>query len=255
MNHPFNICRVHDNLLRCPVRNLSNKLQLWHKNFACGQENNHNNNFDIDNDLTSKSDITSIGFDIENNFVNTPDKDRNEFLSRVEAVLFLSREPLTLRRISMLADLPDGYRVKQILRDLNQRYDKQHFSFHIVEVAGGVQLRTRPEFAAWLLRVQETPVIVRLSSPAMETLAVIAYKQPVHRAEIEKLRGVQCGDLIRQLLEKNLVKIVGRSEELGRPFFYGTTKYFQQIFGLKNLNDLPDYETINKKEIESNQQQ
>jgi segregation and condensation protein B len=165
---------------------------------------------------------------------------RFDFLSRVEAVLFLSREPLTLRRISVLAELPEGLRVKQMLRELNQRYDQQHTAFHIVEVAGGVQLRTRSEFASWLLRVQETPVIVRVSSPAMETLAVIAYKQPVHRAEIEKLRGVQCGDLIRQLLEKNLVKIVGRSEELGRPFFYGTTKYFQQIFGLKNLNDLPE---------------
>ncbi|MDR2641229.1 MAG: SMC-Scp complex subunit ScpB [Planctomycetaceae bacterium] len=172
---------------------------------------------------------------------------RGDFLSRVEAVLFLSREPLTLRRIGVLAELPDGVRVRQMLRELNQRYDKQHTAFRIMEVAGGVQLRTRPEFAPWLLRIQEVPIIVRISSPAMETLAVIAYKQPVHRAEIERLRGVQCGDLIRQLLEKNLVKIVGRSEELGRPFFYGTTKYFQQIFGLKNLSDLPDYEMLSQK--------
>ncbi|MDR1479694.1 MAG: SMC-Scp complex subunit ScpB [Planctomycetaceae bacterium] len=235
MYHPFNLRRAQDDLSRSQqlIGKPNNNLTfLYEKNIT-------DKRFPADN-KTPKTQKQ-----------NTPEKPKNNiganFLSRIEAVLFLSREPLTVRRISVLADLPEGLRVKRVLRELNQRYEKQNTAFRVVEVAGGVQLRTCTEFAPWLLRVQEVPVIVRLSSPAMETLAVVAYKQPVHRAEIEKLRGVQCGDLIRQLLEKNLVKIVGRSEELGRPFLYGTTKYFQQVFGLKNLNNLPDYNTLSNK--------
>jgi segregation and condensation protein B len=157
----------------------------------------------------------------------------------LEAVLFLAREPLPSRKLAQFAGLPEGTRVRPLLQQLNERYDKHQTAFRIVEVAGGYQLRTRPEFAPWLVRMQEVPIAVRLSDPAMETLAVIAYRQPVHRAEIERIRGVQCGDLIRQLLDRGLVKITGRSEELGRPFLYGTTKYFLQVFGLGGLRDLP----------------
>ncbi|MDR2761404.1 MAG: SMC-Scp complex subunit ScpB [Planctomycetaceae bacterium] len=241
MIHPFNLRRLKDNWFCCRDRTRTN-------NFLFSYEKSSDAKKDVNDSINEFKIIAPID-DADGEQIELSENDfQRDLLSRVEAVLFLSREPLTIRRISQLAELPEGTRVKQILRELNERYDKHRISFRIVEVAGGVQLRTRPEFASWLLRIQEAPVIVRLSSPAMETLAVIAYKQPVHRAEIEKLRGVQCGDMIRQLLEKNLVKIVGRSEELGRPFFYGTTKYFQQIFGLKNLNDLPDYETLMKKE-------
>jgi segregation and condensation protein B len=167
---------------------------------------------------------------------------QNEAMANMEAVLFLSREPLSGRRLVQLAELPEGTRVRSLIRELNDQYDQRQSAFRVIEVAGGFQLRTRPEFASWLVRIQEVPVTVRLSNPAMETLAIIAYRQPIHRAEIEKLRGVQCGELIRQLLDRDLVKIVGRSEELGRPFFYGTTKNFLQVFGLGSLNDLPDKE-------------
>jgi len=173
---------------------------------------------------------------------------RSEAMANLEAVLFVSREPLSGRRLAQLADLPEGTRIRPLLRDLNDRYDRRQSAFHIVGVAGGFQLRTRSEFASWLVRMQEVSVTVRLSNPAMETLAVIAYRQPVHRAEIEKLRGVQCAELIRQLLDRDLVKIVGRSEELGRPFYYGTTKNFLQIFGLGSLDDLPDRELFGMKE-------
>ncbi|MDR0703795.1 MAG: SMC-Scp complex subunit ScpB [Planctomycetaceae bacterium] len=166
----------------------------------------------------------------------------NEEMANMEAVLFLSREPLSGRRLVQLAELPEGTRVRALIRELNDQYDQRQSAFRVIEVAGGFQLRTRPEFASWLVRIQEVPVTVRLSNPVMETLAIIAYRQPIHRAEIEKLRGVQCGELIRQLLDRDLVKIVGRSEELGRPFFYGTTKNFLQVFGLGSLNDLPDKE-------------
>lgn len=167
---------------------------------------------------------------------------RSEALAQLEAVLFVSREPLSTRRLAQLADLPENTRVRSMLRDLNVRYDRQQSAFRIVDVAGGFQLRTRPEFAPWLVRMQEIPVTVRLSVPAMETLAVIVYRQPVLRAEIERLRGVQCGELIRQLLDRDLVRIVGRSEELGRPFYYGTTKNFLEVFGLGSLRELPDRE-------------
>jgi segregation and condensation protein B len=167
---------------------------------------------------------------------------QNEAMANMEAVLFLSREPLSGRRLAQLAELPEGTRVRSLIRELNNQYDQRQSAFRVIEVAGGFQLRTRPEFASWLVRIQEVPVTVRLSNPVMETLAIIAYRQPIHRAEIEKLRGVQCGELIRQLLDRDLVKIVGRSEELGRPFFYGTTKNFLQVFGLGSLNDLPDRE-------------
>ncbi len=173
---------------------------------------------------------------------------RSGSMARVEAVLFLSREPLSGRRLSQYAALPEGTKIRTLIKDLNRRYDTQQCSFRIVEVAGGFQLRTRPQFASWLVRMQEVPMMIRLSPPAMETLAVIAYRQPVHRAEIERIRGVQCGELIRQLLERDLVKIVGRSEELGRPFLYGTTRNFLQVFGLGSLRELPRRELFTEKD-------
>ena len=157
----------------------------------------------------------------------------------LEAALFLAREPMSSRRLAQLAGLPERTKTRQLIRELNKRYDKDQSAFCITEVAEGFQLRTRPELAAWLVRMQGVPSALRLSNPAMETLTVIAYRQPIPRAEVERIRGVQCGDLIRQLLDQDLAKIVGRSEELGRPFLYGTTSKFLQVFGLASLNDLP----------------
>ena len=160
-------------------------------------------------------------------------------MALLEAALFLAKEPMSSRRLAQLAGLPEGTRTRQLIRELNKRYGQDQAAFCIVEVAEGFQLRTRPEFAPWLARMQGVPTAVRLSNPAMETLTVIAYRQPVPRAEVERIRGVQCGDLIRQLLDQELAKIVGRSEDLGRPFLYGTTSKFLQVFGLGSLNDLP----------------
>jgi segregation and condensation protein B len=161
----------------------------------------------------------------------------------LEAALFLAKEPMSSRRLAQLAGLPEGTRIRQLIRSLNKRYDQDQSAFCVAEVAGGFQLRTRPELAAWLVRMQEVPTTVRLSNPTMETLTVIAYRQPVPRTEVERIRGVQCGELIRQLLDQDLAKIVGRSEELGRPFLYGTTPKFLQVFGLGSLNDLPALDT------------
>ena len=109
----------------------------------------------------------------------------------------------------------------------------------VMEVAGGLQLLTRLRLAHWLGRLYGQPDELRLSIPAMETLSVVAYRQPVVRAEIEAIRGVQCGEILRVLMERDLLRIVGRSEDLGRPFLYGTTTNFLKVFGLLRLENLP----------------
>jgi segregation and condensation protein B len=159
--------------------------------------------------------------------------------SRLEVVLFLAREPLSLRKLAQLANLTDGTEARTLLNSLRQRYDERGCAFQVAQVAGGYQLLSRPEFAVWLRPHALRPQAVRLSAPALETLAVVAYRQPVLRAEVEAIRGVACGELLRQLMEHDLLRIVGRSEELGRPLAYGTTKRFLQVFGLCNLDQLP----------------
>jgi segregation and condensation protein B len=159
--------------------------------------------------------------------------------SRVEAVLFLSREPLTLRKLAQLANLADGTEAKTLLNSLRERYDARGCAFQVAQVAGGFQLLSRREFAQWLRPLSPASREIRLSPPALETLAVVAYRQPVLRAEVEAIRGVACGEILRVLLERDLLRIIGRSEELGRPLRYGTTKRFLEVFGLCNLDQLP----------------
>lgn len=164
---------------------------------------------------------------------------RDVRLGRLEAVLFLAREPLPLRRIGQFASLADATEARTLIRRLNQLYDQGGSAFRVEEVAGGFQLLTRRKFAGWLRRLHPTSVETRLSSPALETLAVVAYRQPVLRADVEAVRGVQCGEMLRQLLERDLIRIAGRSDDLGRPFLYGTTKRFLRWFGLRQIDELP----------------
>lgn len=160
-------------------------------------------------------------------------------LNRLEAVLFLSREPLSSRKLSQLAGLTDGTQARSLIRKINRHYDEAGRSFNVQQVAGGFQLRTRAHFSMWLTRLQHAPAAIRLTAPAMETLAVVAYRQPVRKADIEAIRGVSCGDLLRQLLDRGMVRIAGRSSELGNPYLYGTTRRFLEVFGLPNLESLP----------------
>jgi segregation and condensation protein B len=158
---------------------------------------------------------------------------------RTEAVLLFHRGPASLRKLAQLAGLADATEARTLLRQLNEIYDKTGCALRIEEVAGGYQLLTRPGLAPWLRRFSSAPQATRLSSPAMETLAIVAYRQPVLRANIEAIRGVACGEILRQLMQRDLVRICGRSEELGRPYLYGTTKHFLQTFGLKDAQSLP----------------
>jgi segregation and condensation protein B len=174
---------------------------------------------------------------------SSPDDDG---LQRLEAVLFLARESLPSRKLSQYANLADGTQARTLIRRLNERYDAAGRAFRVEQVAGGYQLLTRRKFAPWLRRLEHVPGETRLSAPALETLAVIAYRQPVPRADIEAVRGVNCGEILRQLLERELVRIDGRSNELGRPYLYSTTKRFLQIFGLVHLDELPGGESLKR---------
>lgn len=169
---------------------------------------------------------------------------RDADLARLEAVLLIAREPLSSRKLSQFANLADGTRARTLIRRLNELYDAAGRAFRVEQVAGGFRLLTRRKFAPWLRRLAHIPSETRLSAPTLETLSVIAYRQPVPRADIEAIRGVNCGEILRQLLERDLVRIGGRSEELGRPYLYCTTKRFLEQFGLHNLEDLPRAEAL-----------
>ena len=169
---------------------------------------------------------------------------RDAHLRLVEAALFAADEPLSARRLAAIAGLPDGNEARRLVRKLQGFYDKDGTAFQVEEIAGGFQLLSRPEYHPWLIRLRRTGSDVRLSPAARETLAIIAYRQPIMRADIEAIRGVQCGELLRLLMEKGLVRIAGRHDSLGRPVLYGTTKKFLQVFGLRSLHDLPQVQQL-----------
>jgi segregation and condensation protein B len=160
-------------------------------------------------------------------------------LAMVEAALLAADEPLNARRLAAVAGLPDGNEARRQVRRLQALYDRDGTAFQVQELAGGYQLLTRPEYHQWLVRVRRTGNDLRLSPPARETLAIVAYRQPIMRASIESIRGVHCGEILRLLMEKGLIRIMGRDDSLGRPVLYGTTKKFLQVFGLKTLRELP----------------
>lgn len=169
---------------------------------------------------------------------------RDPKLARVEAILLLADEPLTSRKIADVAELQDGNEARKLILQLRDLYDADGTAFQVMELAGGYQLLTRDRYHPWLLRLKRTGHDARLTPAGLETLAVIAYRQPIMRAEVERIRGVNCTDLIRQLMERGLVRIAGRHDSLGRPQLYGTTKKFLQVFGLNNLKDLPEIESL-----------
>ncbi len=165
---------------------------------------------------------------------------QNPRLARLEAALFVSDRPLTARKLAQFAMLADSADVVAGVEQLNQAYDTLRTAFRIERVATGFQMLTRPEFAPWLERLHERHARLKLSPPAMETLAIVAYRQPLTRADVEAVRGVQSGEMLKQLMERGLVRIVGEHDSLGRPFLYGTTRQFLELFGLAGPDDLPD---------------
>ena len=163
--------------------------------------------------------------------------------SVVEAVLFASDESLTEARLASIVET-SAKQVRQHIKNLNEKYKANNNAFRIEQIAGGYQMLTLSPYNHWLKKLLRVRSDTKLSPAAMETLAIIAYKQPVMRADIEAIRGVAVGEVIRSLSYKGLVKIVGRAEVLGRPMLYGTTKKFLEVFGLNTLKDLPKVQEL-----------
>ena len=169
--------------------------------------------------------------------------DRDE-VACVEALLFAADSPLRAAKIAQAAGLGGQREVTQAVKTLNERYEQSGSAFRIESIAGGYQMLTCPEYHDVLSALFRVRGDSRLSQAALETLAIVAYRQPVLRADIEVIRGVASGEVLRGLLEKQLAKIVGRAEVIGRPMLYGTTRRFLELFGLKDLTDLPRVEEL-----------
>jgi len=193
---------------------------------------------------------------ISNVECRTPEEEQTDLLRRdeeiettvetvTEAVLFASDEPLSEARLANIVET--GVRqIREHIKNLNDKYKVNNNAFRIEQIAGGYQMLTLSPYNYWLKKLLRVRSDSKLSPAALETLAIISYKQPVIRADIEAIRGVAAGDIIRGLCYKGLVKIVGRAEVLGRPMLYGTTRKFLELFGLNSLKDLPKIEELKK---------
>lgn len=167
--------------------------------------------------------------------------------SLIEAMLFISGEPVTLPVLKNIIELPE-IEIKQLLEDLIREYREKDSGLLIIEIANGYQMVTNPSYAQWIKKFKSTNASSRLSMPALETLSIIAYKQPIIKAELEHLRGVNSDGVIKTLLDRRLVKIMGRKEVPGKPLLYCTTREFLQYFGLKDLTELPTLKELAREE-------
>jgi len=172
------------------------------------------------------------------------DRDKRAVL---EVILFLSGEPVILSTIKDVIELPEPD-IKRLMDELILKYREQNGGLLIVEIANGYQMVTNPEYSEWVKKFKGTQLSTKLSMPALETLSIIAYKQPIIKVEIEQLRVVNSDSAIKTLLEKRLIKVIGRKEAPGRPFLYGTTKEFLKYFGLKDLTELPTLKDLIREE-------
>ena len=186
---------------------------------------------------------------VETNVELIDEIDIESLLPGIEAMLVSSDRPLKaaalVDAISVHLDRPINSKiVAQAITMLNEQYDEHNRAFRIEEISGGYRLMTRPEHAPIVAAMHRSRATTRLSKPALETLSIIAYRQPITRAELEAIRGVAAGEVVRTLMDRRLVKITGRAEELGRPMLYGTTRQFLDTFGLASVKDLPKPEEL-----------
>lgn len=158
--------------------------------------------------------------------------------SIIEALIFASEVPLTVERMREILPHVEADEIQRVLRDLTDEYREREGGFSLCEVAGGFHFRTRAELSPWIVQLKKTKPAA-LSRAAMETLAIVAYRQPVMKSEIDSIRGVDTGGALKGLLEKKLVKMIGRKDVPGRPIIYGTTKRFLEVFNLRELSELP----------------
>ena len=175
---------------------------------------------------------------MENNTI-----DQNEYLKgAVEALLFVSDKPVSLEQLKTSLETVGIPEIRKILQTLTDEHNSRQSGFIVAEIAGGYQMLSNPSYASYVRSFFKTKQKEKLSKPALETLAIIAYRQPVTRAEIEVIRGVNSDGTVTHLLDKELIKVVGRKDIPGKPYLYGTTKQFLEYFGLKSLTDMPKLE-------------
>src|SRR3989344_2451878 len=169
--------------------------------------------------------------------------DRNRTKDILETLLFIADRPVPLGELSQILEEPENI-VEAMIQDLTLEYKKRNSPIQLLEIAGGYQMATRPDHFPWVKKLYKDKTTMCLSNPSLETLSIIAYKQPITRTEIEEIRGVEVIAALETLLEKRLIKVVGRKETIGRPLLYGTTPEFLRHFGLKNLKELPSLESF-----------
>ena len=167
----------------------------------------------------------------------------SEKLQILEALLFASPEPLSQARVNLIFQ-NDAPKLDYAIKKLNANYEKNNRSYIIQSIAGGYQITTLPKYDKWIKRMFDKSGKLTLSTAAIETLAIVAYKQPINRFNIESIRGVDCSGVIRTLLSKNLIKIKGRDDSPGRPLLYSTTNDFLENFGLNRISDLPKIKEV-----------
>ncbi len=171
----------------------------------------------------------------------------------IESLLFVSESPVTIDKLKLMIGIPDTKKIRSAIEDLMEEYALRKGGFLLQQVAGGYQFRTRAKYNPWIKKfIQPSPP--RLSRAALETLAIIAYNQPVIRSDIDTIRGVDSGSVIKVLMEKKLVRVLGRKKIPGRPLIYGTTRHFLEVFGLKNLKDLPTVKEIEELGFSANRE-
>lgn len=171
---------------------------------------------------------------------------RTTRLARLEAALLISEGASPAKKLAQIARLIDVREVQQLIQILNDGYERTRSAFQIEQTAAGYILMTRASLSPWLDRLHNRQAEMKLSAPMMETLTIVAYQQPVTRADVEAIRGVQSAEMIRQLMDRGLVRIGGEDDSLGRPFLYETTRQFLSMFGLRKLEDLPNFETLRR---------
>lgn len=194
------------------------------------------------------SPVVSTGKDLQGGFQILSDGGiiRSTRLARLEAALLISEGASPAKKLAQVARLIDVREVQQLIQILNEGYDRTRSAFRIEQTAAGYVLMTRASLSPWLDRLHNRQAEMKLSAPMMETLTIVAYQQPVTRADVEAIRGVQSAEMIRQLMDRGLVRIGGEDDSLGRPFLYETTRQFLSMFGLRKLEDLPNYESLRR---------
>jgi segregation and condensation protein B len=171
---------------------------------------------------------------------------RNEDLKLIEVLLFATPEPLTQQKLNLALNGEFEIHLKSAVDALNLQYQKDEKGLYIDEIAGGFQILTYEKYYEYIQRLYKGIKKIKLSRPALETLSIIAYRQPISKADVEGIRGVECGSVLKTLIERELITIKGRGEGLGRPLLYGTTQLFLESYGLNSVKDLPKLKELNQ---------